>query len=296
MPATSRIKRVFYPIIFALVVALLGGCAGVPDANSEPEIYYPKLPPGIHTIEEAKQELAVLCKEIHRIDYKLSASAYPADDKVDRLDRKYPRMSVTQIFKTDTYWGIYKRKGGTIDVFDDRIDFPTLPLYYRELSKYYTIQVKNNIDNIVFISNHVILWVDNKDVSQKIADTLYFIQKNIEKYNDEKLDIFKEKAAQYRDLKKKPPISEQQREYIVQADALTQRKDYDGAIDLYLKVVALDLATYPEAYFNLALLFAQKNHFISATDYMRQYQILAPDAQDARSAQDKIYEWKLMAP
>jgi hypothetical protein len=44
----------------------------------------------------------------------------------------------------------------------------------------------------------------------------------------------------------------------------------------------------------VALLFAQQNRFKSAINYMKQYLMLVPDAPDARSAQDKIYEWKLM--
>jgi tetratricopeptide (TPR) repeat protein len=138
------------------------------------------------------------------------------------------------------------------------------------------------------------LRLNDKGFAQKIADDLYFIQKHIGKYDEEKLALFKEKAAQYRALETKPPLSEQQREYIVQANALTQHKDYAGAIDRYLKAVDLDPVSYPGAYFNVALLFAQQNHFKSAIDYMKQYLMLVPDAPDARSAQDKIYEWKLM--
>jgi len=44
----------------------------------------------------------------------------------------------------------------------------------------------------------------------------------------------------------------------------------------------------------MALLCAQGNRFKSAIDYMKKYLLLVPDAPDARSAQDKVYEWEAM--
>ena len=75
---------------------------------------------------------------------------------------------------------------------------------------------------------------------------------------------------------------------------MKQEKDYAGAIDLYRKAIELDPMNYPAAYFNMALLSAQEKRFYSAIRYMKQYLLLVPDAKDARSVQDKIYEWELM--
>ena len=91
-------------------------------------------------------------------------------------------------------------------------------------------------------------------------------------------------------------MSEEQREFVVQANALNQRKDYARAIDLYLKAIDLDPVSYPGAYFNLALLSAQLKRYKQAISYMKQYLLLVPEAKDARSAQDKIYEWKILMP
>ncbi|MGV1098317.1 hypothetical protein ACUUL3_02775 [Thiovibrio sp. JS02] len=132
--------------------------------------------------------------------------------------------------------------------------------------------------------------------AQRFADDLFVIQQALQKQRDERLALFEAKAAQYRGLKVKPPLSEEQRKYIVQANALNEQKDYAGAIDLYGKVIDVDPVSYPEAYFNLALLAAQMQRFQPAIAYMKQYLQLVPDAKDARSAQDKIYEWELMAP
>ena len=83
-------------------------------------------------------------------------------------------------------------------------------------------------------------------------------------------------------------MSEEQRRSIVQANALVQDKEYQKAIDRYLVALDLDPVSYPAAYFNLALLYAQTGRFKSAIATMQQYLLLGPAAADARSAQDKI--------
>jgi len=57
-------------------------------------------------------------------------------------------------------------------------------------------------------------------------------------------------------------------------------------------VTAIDQTAYPSAYSNLALLLAQIHMFDAAIYNMKKYLLLEPEAADARSAQDKIYEWK----
>ena len=64
--------------------------------------------------------------------------------------------------------------------------------------------------------------------------------------------------------------------------------------NLYLKAVELDPVSYPAAYLNLALLYAQQQRYNKAIAYMKQYLMLVPEAPDTRSAQDKIYEWEFM--
>ena len=80
---------------------------------------------------------------------------------------------------------------------------------------------------------------------------------------------------------------------MVQANLLAQQKKYAHAIQLYKKVIDLDATAYPEAYNNMALLYAQLNRYSVAIFYMREYMLLEPSANDARAAQDKIYEWEL---
>ncbi len=128
---------------------------------------------------------------------------------------------------------------------------------------------------------------------KKLADYLYFFQYPfmVQKY-DSLLNQFKQVAAQYRELKTKPVVTEEQRKYIVQANAFNERKDYVKAIDFYNKAIELDKTAYPGAYMNMALLSAQVQNYEGAIFQMKRYLMLMPEAEDARGAQDKIYEWE----
>ena len=133
-----------------------------------------------------------------------------------------------------------------------------------------------------------------REDAERFADDLYFIQKSMQKPHDDRQARFDAKLAEYRKTMVKPAVSEEQRKYIVQADALKGNKEYVRAIELYQKAVDVDPISYPGAYFNMALLAAQMNRYQQAIAYMKQYLDLGPQAKDARNAQDKIYEWELL--
>jgi len=139
----------------------------------------------------------------------------------------------------------------------------------------------------------------DRSSAEKAADALYFMQQDLQNLRDkgsERLAKFEPVAAQYRALETKPQMTEEQRKLVVQANALTEKKQFFNAREKYFGAIALDATSYPGAYFNLALLEAQMNLPFSAIAYMKQYLLLVPDAPDARSAQDKIYEWELLMP
>ncbi|MFZ5763152.1 MAG: hypothetical protein ACOY8P_09540, partial [Thermodesulfobacteriota bacterium] len=78
-------KRVLVSAVLVLLVAIWGGCAAASAATPEPEIYYPKLPAGITTIEEAKQDLAILLKEVDVIFYYRSSFKLPGEGVLREL-------------------------------------------------------------------------------------------------------------------------------------------------------------------------------------------------------------------
>ncbi|MBN1904677.1 MAG: tetratricopeptide repeat protein [Deltaproteobacteria bacterium] len=186
----------------------------------------------------------------------------------------------------------------SVPVKDGIIDLsPQLHVPLKDLKKEIKVEKGpgdySNVVNAGLISFHF----DKPDTAYKLADMLFTIksldQKNKIK-DEENLARFETLAADYRALSIKPSMSEGQRKVIVQANTLNQKKDYPGTIDLYLKAIELDPVSYPEAYFNLALLYAQIERYHKAIFHMKQYMMLVPQARDARSAQDKIYEWEIL--
>lgn len=97
-----------------------------------------------------------------------------------------------------------------------------------------------------------------------------------------------------RKLSVKPALPEEARRYGVQAYILTDKKQYKEGIDKYDQ--ALNLAPWwAEGHFNRALTLANLDRYQEAMTSMKQFLMLAPNAPDARAAQDKIYEWELKA-
>ena len=97
-----------------------------------------------------------------------------------------------------------------------------------------------------------------------------------------------------RALNVKPSIPEEQRKYIVKANLFNQQKEYEKAIEQYEKAIGIDQTSYPGAFYNLALLFAQVQNYNTAIYYVQLLLLLEPEAQDTRAARDKIYEWETM--
>lgn len=146
-------------------------------------------------------------------------------------------------------------------------------------------------DRIDFI---VTSWTKgNSQMLEQLRQDLMFMKNNSRKSRYEaQLILFKPIAAKYRELKVKPTVSEEQRKFIVQANSFNEKKMYVKAIELYVKAIEIDQTAYPAGYSNLALLSAQINSYDAAIYYMKKYLLLEQEGSDARSAQDKIYEWE----
>jgi tetratricopeptide (TPR) repeat protein len=97
------------------------------------------------------------------------------------------------------------------------------------------------------------------------------------------------------DQGRKVLMTDEQRKIIVQANMMHEEKEYVQAIRLYEKAIEVNPFSYPSAYYNVALLYAQLYKYHDAVLNMNKYLLLVPDAEDARASQDKIYEWELNA-
>jgi formylglycine-generating enzyme required for sulfatase activity len=107
-------------------------------------------------------------------------------------------------------------------------------------------------------------------------------------------DPFQEVVTKYLAAKPKPVLSEEAHKYKVQAEFMAQQQQAGKAIELYGK--ALNIAPWwPEGHYQLGLLLGETKKYRDALQEMKRYLMLSPDGPDARAAQDKIYQWELVA-
>ena len=299
-----------------LLVIVLAGCvAPLPPRPSSDFTYHPKARPGIATVEAAKNDLALMLKDLK-------------DTPVGVVrDEKQKPYRVANEGELHSILEEYKRKGGKVDmrlnpqtygleaftiwylnieafpVSDDGIEVPLNPplLFSDLLNDKLVVTVGSHEYHGAYcyeinFANRYALVFGPRDLAgaQRFVDNLFVIQEHLKKQEQEQAALFAEQVANYHALAVKPVVSETQRKLFVQANALSQQKDYPAALEFYNKALEIDPLSYPNAYFNMALLEAQLNRFHSAIASMKKYLTLEPDAGDARSAQDKIYEWELM--
>jgi formylglycine-generating enzyme required for sulfatase activity len=113
-------------------------------------------------------------------------------------------------------------------------------------------------------------------------------------FADDAADPFQQVVNQYHAANPKPVMPEVARKYKVQAEFAVQEKRFDQAVGLYGQ--ALEIVPWlAEAHYGLALVLAEKKQYRDALREMKRYLLLAPDAPEARAAQDKIYQWESVA-
>ena len=98
-------------------------------------------------------------------------------------------------------------------------------------------------------------------------------------------------ALVYPALKPPPGLPEDARRHLVQAEGYVEDKNYAKALDL----IEQALRTAPwwaNAYFDKALIHAERREYALATLSMQRFMTLAPGSEKAREAQDKIYKWE----
>lgn len=317
----SRLKALLGFTLYLSIMAALLGCAPMDSGGSKPKdvipigyTYHPQPRPGIESPDAAKKDLAKLLAGSKNPGIKYHGQPGLNTTANEEALKAFIQGKSGPI----TFWYdgqnelLFMAFSGSA-ALDDRIEVhPRILFFYTDLLDQPIVVEKTtewpawgshvvgkNLEGLVrpykiHFPGLISFVFEDLPEAQRFADDLFVIQQALQKNRDERLALFQAKAAQYRGMKVKPPVSEEQRKYIVQANASNARRDYAGAIDLYNKAIDIDPVSYPEAYFNLALLSAQMQRFKPAIASMKQYLLLAPDAKDARSGQDKIYEWEMM--
>jgi len=234
---------------------------------------------------------------------------YDMDDLINNMNQHIEKCFISFHEKDG-----YQHSGSErLKFFNNRVETKAgIMFYYRDVIENKNIELQlsyiyfgvsiyvsklwGNSDKIA-VQNFEFDYMDNsnKEKARYFAENMYYI---LQRYrNDHLTDIadsiqFSIQLDKYRKMDIKPVVSEEQRKYIVQANSLTNDKLYKQAIDAYKKALAINPVAYPAAYFNMALLFAEKQDFERAITNMKKYLLFDPDAPDARAAQDKIYEWE----
>src|SRR5262249_10806052 len=86
---------------------------------------------------------------------------------------------------------------------------------------------------------------------------------------------------------------EDERRAQLRAQALLEANRSADAADAYDQAL-LELPQWALGHYNLALVYARLQRYSDAIIEMRRYLYLAPNAEDARAAQDQIYGWEAL--
>ena len=108
------------------------------------------------------------------------------------------------------------------------------------------------------------------------------------------LNNFPQRAAAWRALASKPPIPEEVRVQRLLAEDAVKQKKPEEALNSYETGLELD-PTWPQGYFNAALIADELGFYAEAIEHMQAYLELVPDAQDAQAARDQIVIWQYKA-
>ena len=105
---------------------------------------------------------------------------------------------------------------------------------------------------------------------------------------------FRQQAAAWRALATKPPLPDAVRIQRIAAEDAIKNSHPNAALEYYEE--GLDLyPTWPEGYFNAALIAAELGDYTDAVEDMQSYLELVPNAPDAQAARDQLDLWQLKA-
>ncbi len=138
--------------------------------------------------------------------------------------------------------------------------------------------------------NYVELRPDTANVIVSLASALNRLRDFAGTAGDP-LRTFTQRAAAWRALPSKPPVPEEVRvQRLLAEDAVKQSKPgealnrYEIGLELY--------PTWPQGWFNAALIAAELGFYTDAIEHMQSYLELMPDAPDAQAAKDQIVIWQ----
>jgi tetratricopeptide (TPR) repeat protein len=102
---------------------------------------------------------------------------------------------------------------------------------------------------------------------------------------------FQPKTAAWRALPTKPPLGPEADRHWILAENAFKEKNFASAVEHYESALEIQ-PMWPTGWFNLAMIYAEQNNYADATDCMKHYLELTPDAPDARSAREQMIIWE----
>jgi len=228
-------------------------------------------------------------KALLALDLKKYVNYYFAS-KVPAYRNKSTNLTIKKIYNGEVTNDYVRFTSGKENHFKD-----TVTIYYKEILNcqivyYVKVTDKGFYMPYVSVKDHLLTCG-----GKEMADLLFFMQYQYTiKYYEEDLENFKSLARQYQISSEKPVMNEEQRKLFLQGNALNKQLDYEDALIYYEKAISLNPVAYPEGYYNYAIIAALSEKYELAILNMKKYLLMMPDATDANSAQDKIYEWEAL--
>jgi tetratricopeptide (TPR) repeat protein len=205
--------------------------------------------------------------------------------------------------------------GHYCNITDVKIGFDTVDIIYRKQTVFNietgetgieTIHLKTfqvppvstqagNAAYFMNLSRNRMLLFRTQNEAIACANALFILKRRAEGYTPPKdaaaEAAFQEEARKYRAMRVKPALPEEAHKYAVQGDFAVEKKNLDAAADRYAD--ALKVAPWwPEGHFKRGLVLADLERYAEGIDEMKKFLLLAPDAKEARAAQDNIYKWE----
>jgi regulator of sirC expression with transglutaminase-like and TPR domain len=105
---------------------------------------------------------------------------------------------------------------------------------------------------------------------------------------------FEQKAAAWRALPARPPLSDSVRKQQLLAEDAVKEKQFEAAAAAYDAGTQID-PMWPEGHFNAAAIYGELKDYDDAVWHMRCYLELLPNAPDAQTARDQMLLWQAKA-
>ncbi len=105
---------------------------------------------------------------------------------------------------------------------------------------------------------------------------------------------FSQRAAAWRAQNPRPPLPDDIRALRLLAEDAVKQKQPAEALNYY-EMALEKYPTWPEAWFNAALIAGEMGYYGDAVEHMQSYLELVPDAPDAQAARDQIGMWQYKA-